>query len=149
MVTETDQKIEKFLIQNLLKHFPEHKFIGEESVAGGSKCNLTDDPTWIIDPIDGTTNFIHSFPHVCVSVGLFINKIPEIGIVYNPTLNRMFTAKKGKGAFLNEEPIKVSGNTALSQALVMTEYVGTRDTERANITLENVNILMKKVQGYV
>lgn len=69
---------------------------------------LTDAPTWIIDPIDGTTNFIHGFPHTCVVIALAINKEIVIGIVYNPLLEQFFTAKKGEGAFLNGEPIKAS-----------------------------------------
>lgn len=132
-----------------MSHFPDHKFIGEESIANGIKCNLTEHPTWIIDPIDGTTNFIHAFPHACVSLGLFINKTPEIGMVYNPTLHQLFTARKGHGAFLNGEPINVSSTRLLSDAVVMTEYVGPRDPERGRVILENINFLMKNTHGYV
>lgn len=109
LVTETDQQIEKLLIDSLSKQFPDHKFIGEESVAEGSQCSLTNCPTWIIDPIDGTMNFVHSFPHSCISIALFVNQKPSIGIIYNPVLNQLFTARKGKGAFLNGERITVSG----------------------------------------
>lgn len=69
---------------------------------------LTDAPTWIIDPIDGTTNFVHSFPHTCISIALAVDKELEIGIVYNPILEQLFTARRGHGAFLNEKPIKSS-----------------------------------------
>lgn len=69
---------------------------------------LTNAPTWIIDPIDGTTNFVHSFPHTCISVALVVNKTLEIGIVYNPVLKQLFTARRGKGAFLNGKPIRSS-----------------------------------------
>lgn len=69
---------------------------------------LTNAPTWIIDPIDGTTNFVHSFPHTCISVALAVNKKLEIGIVYNPVLEQMFTARRGQGAFLNGKRIKSS-----------------------------------------
>ncbi|XP_014674666.1 PREDICTED: inositol monophosphatase 1-like, partial [Priapulus caudatus] len=61
LVTETDQEVEKILIRGLKKIYPNHRFIGEESVAAGEKCELTDHPTWIIDPVDGTTNFVHKF----------------------------------------------------------------------------------------
>ncbi|MEQ2308898.1 Inositol monophosphatase 1, partial [Ameca splendens] len=60
LVTQTDQKVEQLIIQSVKEKFPEHRFIGEESVAAGESCILTDDPTWIIDPIDGTTNFVHT-----------------------------------------------------------------------------------------
>ena len=83
------------------------RFIGEEST-GKELPELTDDPTWIIDPIDGTTNFIHGFPHTCVVIGLSIKKEMVIGIVYNPVLEQLFTARRGRGAFLNNKPIKVS-----------------------------------------
>lgn len=69
---------------------------------------LTDEPTWIIDPIDGTTNFVHSFPFTCVSIALSVNKQLEIGVVYNPILEQLFTARRGRGAFLNGKSIQSS-----------------------------------------
>lgn len=90
------------------ENFPDHLFIGEESVAGGAKCELTDAPTWIIDPVDGTMNFVHGYPNVCVSVGLVINKEPVIGIIYNPVLGQFFEARKNQGAKLNGKEIHVS-----------------------------------------
>lgn len=86
-----------------------YRFIGEESTSLGKKAELTDAPTWIIDPIDGTMNFVHGLPHTCISVGLHIGKVAEIGVVYNPILEQLFTARRGKGAFLNGAPIRVSG----------------------------------------
>lgn len=90
-----------------------NRFIGEEST-GTNLPELTDDPTWIIDPIDGTTNFIHGFPHTCVVIGLSISKEMKIGIVYNPILEQLFTARKGTGAFLNGVPIKTSSIIGMS-----------------------------------
>ena len=77
----------------------------------GEKCVLTDDPTWVIDPVDGTMNFVHGLPLVAISVGLLINEESVLGIIYNPLLDQMFTAKVGQGAFLNGKPIRVSGET--------------------------------------
>ncbi|XP_066585027.1 inositol monophosphatase 1-like [Prorops nasuta] len=109
MVTQYDRKIEEILITGLAKEFPSHKFIGEETVSSNNYLpELTDSPTWIIDPIDGTTNFIHSFPFTCISIALSVNKKLEIGIVYNPIIEQLFTARKGQGAFLNGKPIKCS-----------------------------------------
>lgn len=146
-VTETDQEVEKLLIDNLTKDFPTHLFIGEESIANGAQCILTDSPTWIIDPIDGTMNFVHKFPHSCISLALFINKLPEIGIVYNPHLEQFFSARKGKGAYLNDQRIHVSKETQLSQALVMMESGTSRDAEKQNVIAQNHEILLKKVHG--
>jgi len=83
------------------------RFIAEEST-GKELPELTDAPTWIIDPIDGTANFIHGFPHTCVVIGLAVKKEMVLGIVYNPILEQLFTARKGRGAFLNGKPIQVS-----------------------------------------
>jgi len=85
-----------------------HRFIGEETTASGQKIELTDAPTWIIDPIDGTMNFVHGLPFTCISIALLVNKTTEIGIVYNPITEQLFTARKDQGAFLNGVPIHVS-----------------------------------------
>lgn len=69
---------------------------------------MSDDPTWIIDPIDGTLNYVHCFPHTCVVIGIAVKKEMVIGIVYNPVLEQLFTARKGQGAFLNGTPIRTS-----------------------------------------
>ena len=73
-MTETDQEVERLLISGLREKFPSTLFIGEESVAAGEKCRLTDDKTWIIDPIDGTTNFINSNPHICTILAFMVDK---------------------------------------------------------------------------
>ncbi len=72
------------------------------------KQKLTDGPTWMVDPIDGTTSFIHGFPFSAISIGLAVNKQPVVGVVYNFNLDQMFAAKKGGGATMNGEPISVS-----------------------------------------
>ncbi|XP_069191103.1 inositol monophosphatase 1 isoform X3 [Procambarus clarkii] len=148
LVTESDKAVEKLLITGLSKAFTDHKFIGEESVAAGEKCVLTDEPTWIIDPIDGTMNFVHSFPYTCISVALWVNKEAEIGIVYNPVLEQMFTAIKGQGAFLNDEKISASGETDLGQALVFSEMGTSRDPEKVDTVITNITTLMTKVHGF-
>jgi len=102
LVTETDQAVEKLIKETIFTTFPSHKFIGEESYAGGERPDLTDDPTWIVDPIDGTTNFVHNFDHVCVSIGFTYKKIPTIGVIYNPFQEKLYHALLGKGAFLNQ-----------------------------------------------
>uniref|UniRef100_A0A0N5AN81 Inositol-1-monophosphatase n=1 Tax=Syphacia muris TaxID=451379 RepID=A0A0N5AN81_9BILA len=108
LVTETDRAVEKLLIEGLSEAFPDHKFIGEESVAGGQKIEYTDAPTWIIDPIDGTTNFVHRIPMIAICVGLAIKKQMQAGIVYNPITRQLYSAQVGRGAYLNGFPIHVS-----------------------------------------
>ncbi|XP_039287705.1 inositol monophosphatase 1 [Nilaparvata lugens] len=145
LVTETDKAVEKLLIEGLSKDFPDHKFIGEES--SESKITLTDDPTWIIDPVDGTMNFVHGYPNVCISIALVINKVTEIGIIYNPFINWNFTAKRGRGSFLNDKKISVSKTKELSLALIGFELGTSRNEEKGKVVLENVNRLAPVVHG--
>ncbi|GMP75767.1 hypothetical protein CsSME_00032738 [Camellia sinensis var. sinensis] len=89
LVTETDKACEDHIFNHLKEHFPHHKFIGEETTAACGVTELTDEPTWIVDPLDGTTNFVHGFPFVCVSIGLTIGKVPTVGVVYNPIMDEV------------------------------------------------------------
>ncbi|CAI4212029.1 unnamed protein product [Parascedosporium putredinis] len=104
IVTETDMNIEAFIHQSITARYPTHKFIGEESYSQGSdKRYLVDDaPTWIVDPLDGTVNFAHLFPMVCISIGFTINGHPVVGVINAPILNQMVSACRGRGAWLNE-----------------------------------------------
>lgn len=123
VVTDYDNKIEEFLIEQILARYPEHKFIGEEDTAKNNHVTkaLTDAPTWIIDPIDGTSNFIKQIPHVCVSIGLAVNKQIVLGIINNPVQQKMYTTKLGGGAFCNGQPIHVSSIAKISEANVAYE----------------------------
>ncbi|CAN86622.3 Inositol monophosphatase ttx-7 [Caenorhabditis elegans] len=119
LVTETDQAVEKLLIEGLSERFKGHRFIGEESVAGGAKIEWTDAPTWIIDPIDGTTNFVHRIPMIAICVGLAIKKQIRAGIVYNPITNELYLAQLGKGAFKNGFPIRASKNQFIAESVLI------------------------------
>ncbi|KAM4729132.1 inositol monophosphatase 1-like [Anableps anableps] len=148
LVTQTDQKVEQLIIQSVKEKFPEHRFIGEESVAAGEPSILTDDPTWIIDPIDGTTNFVHAFPFVAISIGFAINKRVEVGVVYSCLEDKMFTARQGKGAFCNGEPLKVSDQTDVHQSIIATEFGSNRNPEAVDkIFCSLRNILSLPVHG--
>lgn len=150
VVTQTDQAVEKMLFDGLRKSFPSHKFIGEETTAASDNkiAEFTNDPTWIIDPIDGTMNFVHSHPMVSISVGFAINKRIQIGIVFAPVLDQMYTAIKGKGAKLNGKPIKVSGCTEMKNAMILME-VHARDGEKSEkIQLENIGKTISKVHSF-
>ncbi|XP_071340882.1 inositol monophosphatase 1-like isoform X1 [Trachinotus anak] len=142
LVTETDQKVEQLIISSIKEKYPTHSFIGEESVAAGAPSVLTDNPTWIIDPIDGTTNFVHRFPFVSISIGFTVKKEIEFGIVYSCIEDKMYTAQKGKGAFCNGVPIKVSGQEDITQSLVLTEMGFKKDPEQFKTMLANIKTIL-------
>ncbi|XP_043263919.1 inositol monophosphatase 2-like [Colletes gigas] len=143
LVTQFDKKLEEILINGIAKEFPKHKFIGEETVSSTNHLpELTDEPTWIIDPIDGTTNFVHSFPFTCISIALTVKKELEIGIVYNPVLEQLFTARRGRGAFLNGKPIKSSKVDKLEQSLICHEV--------SYATMENIrDVTLGRLEAFV
>lgn len=118
LVTEVDKKCEQMIIGRIQKQHPDHDFLAEEG--GGAR---KDSPyKWIIDPLDGTTNFAHGYPLFCVSIGLeFENKILA-GVVYDPLRDEMFTAYRGEGAFLNGKKIHVSGRAELNSAMLATGF---------------------------
>lgn len=147
LVTETDKACEDLIFNHLKNKFPEHKFIGEETSAAFGTSELTDDPTWIVDPLDGTTNFVHGFPFVCVSIGLTIGKVPTVGVVYNPIFDELFTAIRGYGAFLNGTPIKASSETELVKSLLASEVGTKRDKSTVDATTNRVNSLLFKVRS--
>ncbi|KAN0061762.1 hypothetical protein ACQY0O_005755 [Thecaphora frezii] len=101
LVTETDQATEALVKREIAAAYPDHKFIGEESWAAGEENQLTDDPTWIIDPIDGTTNFVHGFPFACISIGFVYRQEPVIGVIYAPFLEHLYTGLKGSGSYVS------------------------------------------------
>lgn len=147
LVTEYDKKVEDFLFSGLKDRFPDHKFIGEESASVSKSIVLTDDPTWVIDPIDGTMNFVHRFPYSAICIGLLINKQVEIGIVYHVAPNQMYTARRGQGAYCDKEKLKVSPQTALADSLVIAELGGHRDPALIAIVLENMRNVQLKSHG--
>ncbi|KAF2761314.1 inositol monophosphatase [Pseudovirgaria hyperparasitica] len=97
LVTETDQAVEKMVSTTLKQHYPDFAFMGEETYQPGDK--LTPAPTFICDPIDGTTNFVHRFHDVCISLGLAVARTPIVGVVYNPFTRTLWSAVQGQGAY--------------------------------------------------
>jgi myo-inositol-1(or 4)-monophosphatase len=119
-VTEIDQASEAIIIQTLLEAYPGHGILAEES---GSEHGAKDSEfVWIIDPLDGTTNFIHGFPFYCVSIALAVKGRIEQAVVYDPTRNDLFTATRGRGAYLNDRRIRVSRRTRLGECLISTGF---------------------------
>lgn len=111
--------------------------------AGTLSEDVLDDPTWIVDPIDGTTNFVHRFPFSCVSVALAINKKVVVGVVYNPMMNELFTAVRGQGSFLNGEKLTISQTSDLKQALVATGFPYQRDDATLDHVLANIKLTLQ------
>lgn len=146
-MTETDKACEELVFNHLKQYYPDHKFIGEETTALYGATELTDDPTWIVDPLDGTTNFVHGFPFVCVSIGLTIRKVPTVGVVYNPIMDELFTGVRGQGAFLNGKPIQVSSKDELVNCLLATETGTQRDKATVDATTNRINSLLFKVRS--
>lgn len=122
LVTEADQASENLIVQAIKKTFPDHCVLSEE----GGDCGLKPSPyRWIIDPIDGTTNFAHGFPFFAISIGLEIEGELSVGVIYAPMLKELFSGAKGKGAFLNNQKIKVSDTSTLDKALLATGFNST------------------------
>ena len=113
-VTEVDRRVEQIIFEDIKSYYPEHNFLGEESGEEINNSNVT----WILDPIDGTTNFINGFPHYCVSLCASVNGVPSHGVIIDPTRREEFSASKGKGAQLNGERIRVSDQKSLTDALL-------------------------------
>ncbi|XP_060553321.1 inositol monophosphatase 1-like [Ruditapes philippinarum] len=147
LVTETDKAVEDLIMSKLGQKFPSHKFIGEETVSAGGHCELTDDPTWIIDPIDGTTNFVHGIPHTCISIGLAVNKQIVAGIVHCPILEETYTAIKGHGAFCNSDKLSVSHNQELKGGVVIIEGGTSRVKEILDAKINNTKALIENCHG--
>ncbi|GIY81533.1 inositol monophosphatase 1 [Caerostris darwini] len=143
LVTETDKKVEDLLKKGFLESFPDHCFIGEESPG----CNLTDSSTWIIDPVDGTMNFVHRYPYNAVSIGFAVKKEIVLGVVYNAILDKMYTGIKGKGAYCNDKKLHVSGIQELSRALVLSEVGSDRSSKNLEQIFTNIKTIVDKAHG--
>lgn len=170
LVTETDKKAERVIIEIIKKQFPDHSILAEESgesgtesgtgsgrdrfLVKGSKQNLSRSRTgtirtkckWIIDPVDGTTNFAHRVPAFCISIGFEEDGIMKLGGVFNPLLDEWFWAERGKGASLNGKKIKVSKVKTLAESLLATGFPYDR-RERARYYLKFIEEFMLKTHG--
>jgi len=133
-VTNCDKKVEKILIEELQKARPNYSILSEEI----GKINNDESFKWIIDPIDGTANFLHGIPHFAISVGLEHNKEIICGIVYDPIKDEMFTAEKGNGSYINNKRMRVSSRSKLKDCIVFTGGPK-RDAENRELALKEYN----------
>jgi len=131
LVTEMDRLAERTVVETILDAFPDHGILAEEEAQIENSSGFL----WIIDPLDGTTNYAHGYPSFSVSIGLESSGDVIVGVVYDPMRDELFSAARGKGAFLNEKPIAVSRNDVLIRSLLATGF----PYDRAVSTENNLN----------
>ena len=141
-VTRVDHAAEEAIIEIVRKAYPEHGVLAEESGAAAAHA----DYQWIIDPLDGTTNFIHGFPQYCVSIAIRHRDAVQHGVIYDPIKNELFTASRGRGAFLNDRRIRVSKCLRLADALVGTGFPF-KEIERIEIYTRQMKKMMQSSAG--
>jgi len=140
LVTEIDLACEYAIKQIVFEKWPDHAFLGEEGGSKGSGEYL-----WIVDPLDGTTNYAHNYPHFCASVALQKGGQIVAGAVYDPMRDELYTAKRGDGAFLNGKPIHISAISKLEQAMLVTGFP--YDLARREKALPRFNAMQRRVQA--
>ena len=143
-VTEVDQSSENIIIDTLLTAYPDHGILAEES--GQTRGNPQSEHIWIIDPLDGTTNFIHGFPFYCISIALQSKGRIEQAVVYDPTRNDLFTSTRGRGAFMNDRRLRVSKRIRLQECLISTGFPFRPDDDYATY-LKLMSEVMKRTAG--
>lgn len=141
-VSEVDRSAEQAIIDVLKDAYPDHGFWGEES----GHDNHEADNIWIIDPLDGTTNFLHGFPQYCISIALQQKGVLTQAVIYDPVRNDLFTATKGRGAFLNDKRIRVSNRSKLQDSLIATGFPY-RDFTYLDSYLGMLKDMIKKTTG--
>lgn len=129
-VTAADRRAEEILYEDLIKARPGYGFIGEE---GGTREGADKSNTWIVDPLDGTTNFLHGIPQFAISIGLQREGIIVAGVIYNPANDELYIAERGKGAFLNDQRLRVAGRKQLNECVIACglPHIGRGDHEQS------------------
>lgn len=137
LVTEADVASQNAIKAFLLDRFPGHAFLGEEESVGKQPYEVRPaanaPPTWVVDPLDGTSNYVHDVPCYCVSIGLVDRGNITVGVIYDPRQNELFCAAKGQGAFLNGRPIRVSSAATLGDSLLATGFPSNYSQQLRNL----------------
>lgn len=128
LVTDADQAAEEAIVKVIRGVFPRHDILAEEATYPEQNSNYR----WIIDPLDGTTNFAHGFPWWAISIALSVDNEVVLGVVFHPRMGEMFVAERGQGAQLNDRPIRVSGTACLDQSLLATGFPYDRKSDPVN-----------------
>jgi myo-inositol-1(or 4)-monophosphatase len=146
-VTQVDQAAENAIIDIIRQMYPDHAILGEESGAlGGEAGKKVPEYRWIIDPLDGTTNFIHGFPQYCVSIAVQYRGTTAHGVVYDPGRNELFTATRGAGAFLDDRRVRVSKCITLKESLVGTGFPF-KEVTRLTLYMRQLRTIMTTASG--
>lgn len=143
-VSEVDKMAEEAIVDVLHNAYPQHGFLAEEGTA--SEINSKAEQKWIIDPLDGTTNFLHGFPQYCISIALATQNQVQHAVVFDPVRNDLFTASRGSGAYLNDRRIRVSRRVYLRDTLIGTGFPF-RDSTTVNTYLEMMGALFRSTAG--
>jgi myo-inositol-1(or 4)-monophosphatase len=137
LVTDADHASQKVVKDTLLTAFPDHLFLGEEECVGrsieGTRPPLDAPPVWVVDPLDGTANYVHDVPAYCVSIGLWAGGKPVVGVIHDPRMNEVFTAAAGLGAFLNGKPMRVSAVPRLGDGMISTGFPANHAAQFRNL----------------
>jgi myo-inositol-1(or 4)-monophosphatase len=141
-VTQVDRAAEDAIIDIVSKAYPDHGFLAEESGRTGGRAEYT----WIIDPVDGTTNFIHGFPQYCVSIAVRQRETLAHAVIYDPVRNELFTSSRGAGAFLNDRRIRVSKCQNLKDALVGTGFPF-KELSRLDLYMRQLRAMLESTSG--
>src|SRR5215217_6520112 len=142
-VSLADKRAEEMLLTDLLKARPGYGFIGEE---GGIRIGDDKTHTWIVDPLDGTTNFLHGIPQFAISIGLQREGVMIAGVIYNPANDELYIAERGKGAFLNDQRLRVAGRRKLDECVIGCglPHIGRGDLE---LSRQEMTAIQEKVAG--
>jgi myo-inositol-1(or 4)-monophosphatase len=122
LVTDADLASQRVIRDYFAQRFPQHSFLGEEDKAGEARPGPEAPPTWVVDPLDGTTNYVHDCPMYCVSIGLQVAGELVVGVVYDPSRPEMFTAARGLGAWLGDQRLQTSAAARMEEALLATGF---------------------------
>ncbi|MFM1652266.1 inositol monophosphatase family protein [Brevibacillus sp. B_LB10_24] len=144
LVTAVDREVERQVVQTILEHFPEHGILGEESTFKGRVEDY--ETLWVIDPIDGTTNFVHQQINFAVSIAVYQQGIGQVGVVYDPSRDELFYAVKDGGAFLGDRQLRLERQVKLEEALLCTSVFWNKRAEQMGID-QIVKKLAGKVRG--
>jgi len=143
-VSEIDRAAEAAIVETIHASYPDHAILAEEGTERDRNAGA--EYLWIIDPLDGTTNFLHGFPQYCVSIALAHRNVVQQGVIYDPVRNDLFTATRGRGAFLNDRRIRVGKRTHLRDALIGTGFPF-RDGSYLDTYLEMMKTMMTETAG--
>jgi myo-inositol-1(or 4)-monophosphatase len=145
LVTEYDQMAETLVVGHLTKAYPDHGIVAEEG--SSRECRSSEGYRWYIDPLDGTNNFAHNIPHFSVSIALFKEDQPEVGVIYDPMRDELFWAQRGQGAYLNGSPLKVSTPDRVGDSILSSGFPYDRHTDSVD-NLAQLAAFIKNCQGF-